>query len=366
MTLERNRLIIFFHQTYSMKKKLTIKDIAKELNVSISTVSKALNDSHEIAEATKKRIQAYAKEFKYKPNFNALSLKNKKTKTIAVLIPNMLKYIYAQVFNGIEQVANEAGYKIITCVSNEKTSKEIEILEMLSNGSIDGFIISPALESGINKDYIHFQNVIDEGFPIVMFDRVPKELECDKVMIKDHKATFNAVEHLKNTGCKNIAFISTHKKLSSTKKRKKGYLQALEEFKLDINENIIIDLSDYNYKEYEKIITPILENNKIDGVLTTNEATAIAAQKVALKLGYNIPGNFSVIAFSNGILARHASPQMTTISQHGEKMGAKAAKLLIERIETEVNNLPYVTKIIKTDLVMRSSTKNFLKLNYNS
>lgn len=349
-----------------MRKKLTIKDIAKELNVSISTVSKALNDSHEIAEATKKRIQAYAKKFNYKPNFNALSLKNKKTKTIAVLIPNMLKYIYAQVFNGIEQVANEQGYKIITCVSNEKTSKEIEILEMLSNGSIDGFIISPALETSIQKKYDHFQDVIDEGFPIVMFDRIPKELECDKVMVKDHKATYNAVEHLKNTGCSNIAFVSTHKKLTSTKKRKKGYLKALEEFDLPVNPEIVLDLTDINYKEYEKALIPVLEKHKIDGVITTNEATGIAVQKAAQKLGYNIPNNFSVIAFSNGILARHASPQMTTISQHGEKMGAKAAKLLIQRIENEEDKQPYETKIIKTDLVMRSSTKSFIKLNYDA
>ena len=349
-----------------MRKKLTIKDIAKELKVSISTVSKALNDSHEIADITKKRIKAYAKEFNYKPNFNALSLKNKKTKTIAVLIPNMLKYIYAQVFNGIEQVANEQGYKIITCVSNEKTSKEIEILEMLSNGSIDGFIISPALETSINKDYSHFQQVIEEGFPIVMFDRVPKELACDKVMIKDHKATYNAVEHLKNTGCTNIAFVSTHNKLTSTKKRKKGYLKALEEFDLPINKDIVIDLSDINYKEYEKVLTPILEQHKIDGVITTNEATGIAVQKVAQKLGYKIPENFSVIAFSNGILARHASPQMTTISQHGEKMGTKAVSLLIHRIENEEENTEFETKIIKTDLLMRNSTKSFIKLNYNA
>jgi len=348
-----------------MRKKLTIKDIAKELNVSISTVSKALNDSHEIAETTKKRIKAYAKEFNYKPNFNALSLKNKKTKTIAVLIPNMLKYIYAQVFNGIEQVANEQGYKIITCVSNEKTNKEIEILEMLSNGSIDGFIISPALETSINKQYTHFKDVIEEGFPIVMFDRVPKELKCDKVMIKDHKATFNAVEHLKNTGCKNIAFVSINNQLISTQKRKKGYLKALEEFNLPKNKDIVIDLSDINYKEYEKALTPVLEKHKIDGVITTNEATGIAVQKVAQKLGYRIPENFSVIAFSNGILARHASPQMTTISQHGEKMGDKAAKLLIQRIENDEENPKYETKIIKTDLVMRSSTKSFMKLNYN-
>jgi len=347
-----------------MKKKLTIKDIAKELNVSISTVSKALNDSHEIANVTKERIKTYAKKHNYKPNFNALSLKNKKTKTIAVLIPNMLKYIYAQVFNGIEQVANDLGYKIITCVSNEKTNKEIEILEMLSNGSIDGFIISPAVETTINQEYQHFQEVIDDGFPIVMFDRVPKELHCDKVIIKDHKATFNAVEHLKDTGCTNIAFISTNNKLPSTRKRKRGYLKALEEFKLAINEDIIIDLTGINYKEYEENLIPILEKNKIDGVITTNEATGIAVQKAAQKLGYTIPGNFSVIAFSNGILARHASPQMTTISKHGEKMGAKAAKLLIKRIEEGIEKPEYETKIIKTDLVMRHSTKPFLKLNY--
>lgn len=349
-----------------MKKKLTIKDIAQELKVSISTVSKALNDSHEIAQSTKNRIKAYAVEHNYKPNFNALSLKNKKTKTIAVLIPNMLKYIYAQVFNGIEKVANERGYKIITCVSNEETRKEIEILEMLSNGSIDGFIVSPAIESCEKKEHLHFKNVIDEGFPVVMFDRFIKELECDKVSIKDDKATYNAMEHLKNTGCKNTAFVYTRKKLTSTKKRKKGYLQALEDYNFTENKNLIIDLSEYNYKEYEKVLTPIFKENNIDSVLATNEATAIAAQKAAQKIGYEIPKNFSVIAFSNGILARHASPQMTTISQHGDKMGQKAAKLLIDRIENENSNSPYQTKVIQTDLVMRASTKSFLKLNYKT
>jgi len=350
-----------------MRKKLTIKDIAKALNVSISTVSKALNDSYEIAESTKQKIKAYAKEHNYKPNFNALSLKNKKTKTIAVIIPNMLKYIYAQVFNGIEKVANEKGYKIITCVSNEKLEKEIEILEMLSNGSIDGFIISPSLETCQKGQFKHFKDMIEEGFPIVMFDRVPKEnINCDKVSVKNQKGTYVAVEHLKNTACKNIAFIYTRKKLHSTKKRKKGYLQALEDFNLELNEDLVIDLSKHNYKEYVNVLKPIFEKNKVDGIITTNENTGIAAQKAVQELGYNIPRDISVIAFSNGILARNASPQMTTISQHGEKMGIKAAKLLIERIEAEdENTTPYKTKIIKTDLVMRASTKSFLKLDYS-
>lgn len=350
-----------------MKKKLTIKDIAKELNVSISTVSKALNDSHEIAEETKKRIQQFADEHKYKPNFNALSLKNKKTKTIAIIIPSMLKYIYAQVFNGVERICNEKGYKIITCISNDETAKEKGILRTLSNGSIDGFIISPALETSILKDYQHFNDMTEDGFPIVMFDRVPKEaVLCDKVQTNDFSGTYQAVEHLKNTGCKNIAFVSTHNLLDSTIERRKGFLQGLQDFELAINEDIMIDLSGVNYKDYEKAIIPHFEKNQIDAVIATNEATGIAAQKVAQKLGFKIPENFSVIAFSNGILARHASPQMTTISQHGEKMGEKAAKLLIKRIEAEEREevLPYKTKTIKTDLVVRNSTKQYLKLNY--
>lgn len=349
-----------------MKKKLTIKDIAKELGVSISTVSKALNDSHEIAEETKKRIQKYAKENNYRPNFNALSLKSRKTKTIAVIIPNMLKYIYAQVFNGIERVTNEKGYKIITCISNDKTSKEKEILDMLSNGSIDGFIVSPALETSILRDYKHFTNILEEGFPIVLFDRVPKEIEnCDKVQTNDSLGTYTAVEHLFNTGCKNLAFVSTHHRLESTMERKRGFLEALNDFDLPINKETIIDLSGINYKDYEKAIMVHFEKNKVDGVVTTNEATGIAAQKVGLKLGYKIPENFSVIAFSNGILARHASPQMTTISQHGEKMGEKAAKLLIKRIEKDDEVREFKNKIIKTDLVIRHSTKQFLKLKYD-
>lgn len=350
-----------------MKKKLTIKDIAKALGVSISTVSKALNDSHEIAEETKKRIQLYAKENNYRPNFNALSLKNRKTKTIAVIIPNMLKYIYAQVFNGIERVTNEKGYKIITCISNETTNKEKEILEMLSNGSIDGFIISPSLEASIHKDYKHFIDLIEEGFPIVLYDRVPKEIQnCDKVQIDNYTGTYNAVEHLFNTGCKKLAFVSTHNRLESSMERKRGFVEALKDFELESNEDLILDLTGINYKNLEKAIMPHFERNEVDGVVTTNEATAIAAQKTALKLGYKIPENLSVIAFSNGILARHASPQMTTVSQHGEKMGERAAKLLIKRIEKDPEEeREFKTKIIKTDLVPRKSTKQFLKLKYN-
>ena len=151
-------------------KKLTIKDIAKEFNVSISTVSKALNDSYEISEATKEKIQKYAKEKNYKPNFNALSLKNRSTKTIGVIIPTMLNYFFAQVFKGIEKTALEEGYKVITCISNQSFDKEVEIIEMLSNGSIDGFLLSMAKETELKNKYDHFKESIENGTPIVMFD----------------------------------------------------------------------------------------------------------------------------------------------------------------------------------------------------
>jgi LacI family transcriptional regulator len=201
-------------------KRLTIKDIAKEFSVSISTVSKALNDSYEISESTKEKIQKYAKENNYKPNFNALSLKSRKTKTIGILIPNMLNYFFAQVFNGVEKEANERGYKIISCISNESFEKEVETIEMLSNGSIDGFILSIAEETVLNSNFKHFEDVIDNGTPIVMFDRVAEKIKCDKVITDDFEGAINAVKHLTKTGHQNIAFISTISNLNIGQKKK--------------------------------------------------------------------------------------------------------------------------------------------------
>lgn len=337
-------------------KRLTIKDIAKEFDVSISTVSKALNDSYEISVSTKEKIQKYAKENNYKPNFNALSLKNRRTKTIGIIIPNMLNYFFAQVFNGVEKVANERGYKIISCISNESFNKELETIEMLSNGSIDGFILSLAEESVLKNNFSHFKDVMDNGTPIVMFDRVAESINCDKVITDDFKGASKTVKYLAKSGSKNIAFISTISNLKVGKKRHQGYLKGLEKANLLVNNNLIINIIDDDYKNYESILQPIFTANKIDAVITTDESSAIAAMKVAQKQGHKIPENFAVVSFSNGILARHSSPKLTTVSQHGEKMGATAATLLIDRLEEKEKSEPK-TIIIKTDLVERNSTK---------
>ncbi|MCL7764367.1 LacI family transcriptional regulator [Polaribacter sp. Z014] len=341
-------------------KRLTIKDIAKEFNVSISTVSKALNDSYEISVSTKEKIQKYAKEKNYKPNFNALSLKNRQTKTIGIIIPNMLNYFFAQVFNGIEKVANDRGYKIISCISNESFKKEVETIEMLSNGSIDGFILSLAEETISKGDFKHFQEVLNNDTPIVMFDRVADKLKCDKVVTDNFDSARSTVSYLVKSGHKNIAFISTMNNLEIGRRRQLGYLKGLEDYNIKAEKNLIINIDD-NYKNYEEILTPIFKNNTIDSVIATDEASAIAAMKVAIKLGHKIPEKFSVISFSNGILARHSSPRMTTVSQHGEIMGATAAEMLINRLEDKSKvKKKHETVIIKTDLVERNSTKKIL------
>jgi len=338
-------------------KRLTIKDIAKEFNVSISTVSKALNDSYEISVSTKEKIKKYAKANNYKPNFNALSLKNRQTKTIGIIIPNMLNYFFAQVFNGIEKVANNRGYKIISCISNESLKKEVETIEMLSNGSIDGFILSLAEETVSKNDFNHFKEVLDNGTPIVMFDRVAENLKCDKVVTDNFDSARSTVAYLVKSGHKNIAFISTINNLEIGRRRQLGYLKGLEDYNIKVEKNLIINIDD-NYKNYEKILEPIFKNNNIDSVIATDESSAIAAMKVAIKKGHKIPENFSVISFSNGILARHSSPRMTTVSQHGKIMGEKAAEMLINRLEdkSEEKKKPN-TIVVKTDLVERNSTK---------
>ena len=336
-------------------KKLTIKDIAREFNVSISTVSKALNDSYEISESTKEKIQKYAKENNYKPNFNALSLKSRSTKTIGVILPTMLNYFFAQVFKGIEKTALERGYKIITTISNQSFDKEAEIIEMLSNGSIDGFLLSMAKETELNQNFSHFEESIENGTPIVMFDRVAQSISCDKVITDDLKGARKTVEFLYKKGHKKIAFISTMSDLHIGKQRFEGYKKGLEKVGLPFDEELVLNITERDYKKYIDVVKPFIKSREIDAVITTGESVAVSTMKAVKKNGKKIPKDVAVIAFSNGILARHSSPKMTTISQHGEKMGENAAKILIDKLENKSNEI--ITKVIKTDLVIRDSTR---------
>lgn len=339
-----------------MKAKATLKQIAKELGVSVSTVSKALNDSPEISEQTKVKIKEYAKLKNYKPNVIGLNLKNRKTKTIGVIIPNILNSFFAKVFSGIEKVADKKGYNVITCISNESLEKEIHTLEMLSNGTIDGFILSVSEEAQKLQDYSHFSAIINDGTPIVMFDRIADEVECDKVVVDDFDSALNSTQHLINLGCKNIALISSVDNLSVGKLRADGYLKALADNNIAVNEKIILRTDS---EEDMKSKIDAIFDNKIDAIFALDENDSVAALRVSLKKGYRVPEDISIIGFADGILAsRRLSPSLTTVSQHGIEIGEVAAKKLIERLEeSEDETSDYETIVIKTKLKERESTR---------
>ena len=340
-----------------MKAKATLKQIAKELNVSVSTVSKALNDSPEISEQTKIKIKEYAKLKNYKPNVIGLNLKNRKTKTIGVIIPNILNSFFAKVFSGIEKVADKKGYNVIMCISNESLEKEAHTLEMLSNGTIDGFILSISEEAQKAHEYNHFKEIINDGTPIVMFDRTTDEVECDKVIVDDFDSALNSTQHLIDLGCKNIALLSSVDNLSVGKLRAEGYLQALKNNNISVNNKIILRTD--SEEGLNENIEAIFDNNVIDGIFALDENDSVAALKMGVKKGYSIPENLSIIGFADGILAsRRLSPSLTTVSQHGIEIGEVAAKLLIDRLESKEENVVYVTKVIKTKLKERESTRN--------
>lgn len=338
-----------------MKSKATLKQIAKELGVSVSTVSKALNDSSEISEPTKKRIQEYAKLKNYKPNVIGLNLKNRSTKTIGVIIPNILNSFFAKVFSGIEKVADEKGYKVITCISNESLEKEIGALEMLSNGTIDGFILSISEEAQKLEQFGHFKSIINEGTPIVMFDRTTDEVNCDKVIVDDLDSAVNAMEHLIKTGCKNIALFSSIDNLSVGKLRAKGFYKAIESKGLVVNEDLVI-LTD-NADDFDAKITAFFTKNKVDGVFAVDEHAAVMAMKYGIKNGLRIPDELSIIGFADGVWSRRMTPSLSTVSQHGPEIGEVAAKMLIEKLENKEDEYLYKTTIIKTELRQRESTR---------
>ncbi|MFH6992147.1 LacI family DNA-binding transcriptional regulator [Flavobacterium sp. FlaQc-48] len=342
-----------------MKRKITLKQIAKELDVSISTVSKSLRNSLEIGEETRLKVQAFAKFYNYKPNNIALSLKNRKTKSIGIIIPEIVHYFFSTVINGIEQVANENGYSVVICLSDDSFDKEVLNMEMLANGSIDGFIMSLSKETQYKGDFHHITEVINQGMPVVMFDRVTNDILCDKVIIDDKAAAYEAVQSLIDNGRKKIALVTTVDYVSVGKLRTDGYEKALLDNGLPFNEDLIIKIEDVDTCEIT--ISQLLHDRAFDAVFAVNELFAVTIIKTANKMGLKVPEDLAVIAFTDGIISKYSTPSITTVSQSGEKMGNKAAKMLIERLEAEHDddeeeNENYTTEVIETHLIKREST----------
>lgn len=346
-----------------MKTKITLKQIARELGVSISTVSKALKDSSEISEDTRDKVKAFAKLYNYRPNNIALSLKNRKTKTIGIIIPDIVHHFFTKVINGIEEIAVKRGYNVIVGLSNESFDKEVLNMEMLANGSIDGFILSISKETLMQQDYHHFKEILEEGIPIVMFDRIVDEINCDKVVVDDFDGAKKAVQKLIAGGCQNIAIITTKDYINVGRLRTRGYLEALNENKIKPKARLVLKVDDKLITEQylegiEKEIHSLFENNEnIDGIFAVNELYAITAMKVARKFKKRIPDDIQIIGFTDGVLSKHSYPGLTTISQHGGEVGKKAAELLIDKLEIEGNEEYFQTAVIHTELVERESTR---------
>jgi LacI family transcriptional regulator len=339
-----------------MRRKVTLKQIARELDVSISTVSKSLRNSIEISEDTRQKVQAFAKLYNYKPNNIALSLKNKKTKTICILIPEIIHHFFATVISGVEHIANENGYNVIICLSDESFDKEVINMEMLANGSIDGFILSLSKETQQKRDFHHILEVINQGMPVVMFDRVTNDILCDKVIIDDNLAAYNATRFLIEKGFKKIALITTIDYVSVGKLRTDGFVKALKTNDIKVNEELILKIEDID--SFESMIEDLIKNNEIDAIFAVNELFAVTAIKIANKYGKKVPDDISVIGFTDGIISKYSSPSISTVGQNGIKMGEKAAKMLIERLENEEEEYEehYKTEVIETELVIREST----------
>lgn len=343
-----------------MRRKVTLKQIAKELDVSVSTVSKSLKDSAEISEETRKKVQAFAKLYNYKPNNIALSLKNKKTKTIGVIIPEIVHHFFATVISGVEQVANETGYNVIVCLSDESFDKEVINMEMLANGSIDGFIMSLSKETQQKKDYHHIKEVINQGMPVIMFDRVADEILTDKVIIDDFTAAYDAVNFLVLNGASKIALITTVDYVSVGKLRTEGYLKALIDNNIEIQDKYIVKIEDI--ETCDSKIHYLLHSEEVDAVIAVNELFAVVTIKIANSLKIKVPEDLAVIAFTDGIISKFSTPTITTVSQNGVKMGRKAAEMLIHRLEQEeedfvLENETFKTEVIETNLILRESTK---------
>jgi len=333
-------------------KRITLKELAGILRVSVSTVSKALNDSYEISEATKKKVKTAAIKYNYAPNLLAQGLKTNRTKILGVVIPDMRAPFFIRVLRGIEKEASEQGYNILTCFSNESFEKEKSILEILSQGKVDGIIMSLCRESQKQQQFEHVNDLISSGIPVTLFDRVDDRIDCDKVVINDFESTYNATKELLNSGASNILFISPFGKTTIGRNRHDGYACALRE-KENISEKVLYI---EEYKDFSDDLKQVLKAEKIDGIIAANELTGISAVNIATRLGFKIPEQISIIGFTNGLLSMNSNPPLTTISQHGKEIGRVSTKKLIDRLKN--NNLQYSTTVIETTLIKRGTTKN--------
>ncbi|WP_207495838.1 LacI family DNA-binding transcriptional regulator [Aridibaculum aurantiacum] len=333
--------------------KVSLKDLSDKLGVSMSTVSKALRDSYEISEETKKRVLQVASEMGYSASPYAGHLRHHKSRTIAIIVPELNNNFFIQAISGAEAVARTKDYHVLVYVTHENNELEEGILKHLQNGRVDGVIMSVAATS---KNVQHIEALMQCDIPVVFFDRICHEIETAKITTDDFASSLTATEHLIKNGCRDIAFLSLSENLSIDNKRKQGYLEALHKHNLTINEARIIKCNGDDKVNFRKI-KQLLNTNKPDGIFAAVEKLALTTYEVCHELKIDIPAGVKIICFSNLTTAPLLNPSLTTISQPALEMGKQAATILLKHLEKKRATIANENIVIKSMLVERASTK---------
>lgn len=335
---------------------ITIKDIAAALNLSVSTVSKALRDSYEISDKTKKLINDYAREHNYRPNPIAQSLKQGSSKSIGIVVSTIENQFFSQVINGIESVAYENGFNVIITQTHESYDLEVKNIEHLIHRSIDGLLISLSTET---HDFGYLKKLHTLGLPIVFFDRVTDEIETHKVISDNFKGSYDATRHLLEAGYRNIAHITSPTNISITRERFAGYSKAMEEAGISIPDEYIKHCAHggRDTGEVENALNELLAlKNKPHAILTSSDRITTTTLFLLNKLGIKIPEEIALVGFTNTILADVLNPSLSSVYQPGFEMGQKATELLLGLILSKHPVYKFETLVLPTQLVVRRST----------
>lgn len=334
--------------------RYTLKDLAKALNLSVSTVSRALRDHPDVNKQTKKKVQELAQAVDFQKNPIALSLLKHQTFSIGVIVPEIANYFFSQVINGIQSVTYEAGYNVLICVSDESEEKEKTIVEHLVNSRVDGLLIAISAET---QQYEHFDIIRRRDIPLILIDRVSEEIQASTVTTNNYEASFEAVEYLIRQGSKRIAHITGPKNQLITKQRKQGYLDALEKHGYTIDTRLVVD-GGYSQEAGANGMKYLWElPYPPDAIFAVNDRVAIGAMCYLKELGVSIPNTVSIIGFNNNPLGKIIEPTLTTVVQPQFEMGQLAAELMLEQIHQspEAYKAKYLS--LPSKLTVRNSTR---------
>ena len=331
-----------------------LKRLAEELGLSISSVSKALRDSYEISAETKRRVREMAEKLNYQPNPFASSLRRKKSITIAVVIPEIANNFFALAMDGIQLVAQQKGYHVLTYLTHEDFKNEESTIRHLQGGRVDGVLISLCRDTA---DVSHLASLHETGIPLVFFDRVPESMECPTVTTDDYESGFKATEHLIQAGCKRIACLSLSNYLSITHKRMNGYEDALKKHNIKADPKLVVQCTNDNAANLDMIKKLLKSKDRPDGIFATVEKLAISTYYVCNDIGLKMPQQLKVISFSNLRTASLLNPSLSTITQPAFEIGKESAALLFRMIEKKTFGNRIDKIVLKSSLIERDSSK---------